>query len=426
MDARLYNAARVVKHKAKIFADFRADTTLSAVRKIERVHPIRDKRVLAMTFDDGPCSLDFDGRGKALTECILDILKEYGARATFDIIGTTEYNYPDACGTRGTPYFSGVHYDHYPCFGEDSLGGAVNNRALIQRMIDEGHELANHSFTHRIAGSRQMIYGKRIPLESLDSVVSDLTRLHTYMVQEFGYQLKLARPPHYVDRVTGGGSIYDAYYLMGYQYLAASFDGDGWKPQTTLVEEVSAMIDPLKSALKKDPNSLNGQIIFQKDGCNMNLRAPIIEALPAQLQLLQDYGYTVIPVSELLELSPTLDVMPSDFILPYIVDLISRKHVVCYRNNTFHPERRLTMRDALLMLAAPCDLTAGSAALSQVARCYGVTDVSGNGLLKSAERIGVSVDEQSLKDRAYVRRGEAISLISALVESRESDCEVLA
>lgn len=425
MVTSLYNTARAIKHKAKIFADFRADATLSAVRKIERVHPIRGKRVVAMTFDDGPCSLDFDSRGKALTACILDILKEYGARATFDIIGTTEYNYPDACGTQGTPYFSGVHYDHYPCFGEDSLGGAVNNRALIQRMIDEGHELANHSFTHRIAGSRQMIYGKRVPLESLDSVVSDLARLHTYMVQEFGYQMKLARPPHYVDRVTRGGSVYDAYSQMGYQYLAASFDGDGWRPQTTFAAEVSAMIDPLRSALKKDSNSLNGQIIFQKDGCNMNLRAPIVEALPIQLQLLQDYGYAIIPVSEILELSPTLDVMPSDPILPHIVDLISRKHAVCYRNNTFHPERRLTTQDVLLMLAAPYDLIGGSRVLSQVARRYGIGEVSGNGLLKAAEYTGVTVEERMLKDKSHVCRGDAISLISALVARRESDCEVL-
>ena len=68
---------------------------------------------------------------------------------------------------------------------------------------------------------------------------------------------------------------------MGYQYMAASFDGAGWlpsvheNPEEALKAEVSAMIEPMRRALEADPDFFCGQIIFQKDGCNMAKRTPI-------------------------------------------------------------------------------------------------------------------------------------------------------
>ena len=96
----LYNFARSINHKRKELIWQQNGKRLSSVRRIERVHPIAGKRVVAMTFDDGPCAKDFMGSGKGLTASILDTLAEYGARATFDIIGTTEGNYPDEVGEK--------------------------------------------------------------------------------------------------------------------------------------------------------------------------------------------------------------------------------------------------------------------------------------------------------------------------------------
>ena len=62
---------------------------------------------LALTFDDSP-------NGKT-TERLLDGLAARGARATFFIIG-------------------------------EQIGG---QDALLQRMADEGHQIGNHTFTHR-------------------------------------------------------------------------------------------------------------------------------------------------------------------------------------------------------------------------------------------------------------------------------------
>lgn len=65
-----------------------------------------DKKVVALTFDDGPYP--------KYTPQILDLLSQYQAKATFFVIGWRVKTYPD----------------------------------LIQREASEGHELGNHTFTH--------------------------------------------------------------------------------------------------------------------------------------------------------------------------------------------------------------------------------------------------------------------------------------
>ena len=61
---------------------------------------------LALTFDDGP--------DPEWTPQILDILKAKGVKATFFVIGANAESNPD----------------------------------LVQRIVAEGHEVGNHTFTH--------------------------------------------------------------------------------------------------------------------------------------------------------------------------------------------------------------------------------------------------------------------------------------
>lgn len=423
----LYNFARGINHKRKELLWQQNGKRLSAVRRIERVHPIEGKRVVAMTFDDGPCAKDFMGKGKGLTASILDILAEYGARATFDIIGTTEGNYPDEAGEPGSSAFGGIKFDHYPCFGEDLLAGAKNQRELVRRMIDEGHELASHTWQHRIFGRKRFLYGKRVPLRSMDEVLRDLRTLHAYIQDEFSYEIKLARPPHYVDAVTGGGSAYDAYRMMGYQYLSASFDGDGWRPGSSYEDEVEKMLAPMRRALAEDSDALNGQIIFQKDGCNMNLRTPVEDALPMQLKMLTELGYQVVPVSELLERSPFLDLSPESPAMPYVKELLRRGHIVGYQNNTFHGERALSKKEALLMLADADTVKAGGGDLiARTAARYPIKSVTGNALLDLAAAEGIEVDEAAFQDKPEVRREDAAALLAGLAQKHETEDGVMA
>ena len=284
-------------------------------RRIERVQTTR--RICAMTFDDGPMGLPaspdrFDGR--TLTDVLLDTLAQYGARGSFDVIGDTSANYPDEAGKLGSAAWGGVRFDHYPDIHCDEQGGAEHNDRLIRRMLAEGHQITNHGYRHIIFGKKPFVYGAREYLPGFDAAVEDLSRLHTLMQTRYGYTMTLARPPHYVDKMTGGFTSYDVYDHMGYQYMAASFDGAGWLPSTepdpeaALQAEIRAMVEPMRKALEKDPDFFCGQIIFQKDGYNMAKRTPVAFALGEQLALLQEYGYQVVPVGELaMLLTPKTD-----------------------------------------------------------------------------------------------------------------------
>ena len=80
-------------------------TTTAAVETTEG-YPEPDK-LIALTFDDGPSATTMAD--------VLDLLKEYDAKATFFIVG------------------------------RKIKASTIN---VLQRAVDEGHELANHSYNH--------------------------------------------------------------------------------------------------------------------------------------------------------------------------------------------------------------------------------------------------------------------------------------
>lgn len=95
-----------------------------------------------LTFDEG--------YENGYTSDILDTLKEKGVKATFF-----------------------VTYDY--------CKSAAN---LVERMIDEGHEVGNHSFTH-----------SSFPECSEREVKDEIMKLHDYVAEKFGYEMRFVRPP---------------------------------------------------------------------------------------------------------------------------------------------------------------------------------------------------------------------------------------
>ena len=423
----LYNMARKVNAGRKKYLKHKSGLLLSPVRRIEQVYPPVSNRYVAMTFDDGPNALHPDGHDKGLSEVLLDALSKYDAHATFDVIGSTAPNYPDDEGSPGNFTWSGVAFDHYPVFGRDELAGAKNQPELIRRMIANGHEIANHGSTHRLFGKMRSIYKSRHHFDTLAEVVEDLDDLHRYMKQEFNYEIKLGRPAHYIDNIPDGSSAYDAYRIMGYNYVAAGFDGAGWQPRENYQHEVNDMIKPMEAALAENPDALNGKIIFQKDGCNMALRTPVADALPIQLELLKKYNYKVVSVSKLLSVSAFEDLNPDSEAAAAAKILLDAGHVTGYKNNTFHPERNITADEIALMLCKPGllrqhrrmnqkDLFAAAAEATGLKRSNRST---GNLLLDLADNAGVAADEYLYKDKSTISRADAILLISKLVSASE-------
>ena len=330
---------------------------ISYTRRVERV--CTKERVVAMTFDDGPMDLpaspDRFG-GRCLTDVLLDTLSRHHAFGTFDIIGDTSANYPDEAGRNGEADWGGVKYDHYPDFGKDNLGGAEHNDRLIRRILDEGHQITNHGYRHVIFGKKPFVYGKRAYLGGVDEAVADLTKLHELMRDRYGYEMTMARPPHYVDKMDAGFTSYDVYDQMGYTYMAASFDGAGWlpihrgTPEESLNAEVDAMVEPLEKLLRDNPDALCGQIIFQKDGYNMARRTPVAFGLEKQLQLLEQYGYRVVTVEQLMTFSPFADVGKDDPDFEKLAAL-QKEHAIVFSDNRLRLDTPMAWGELSMLLA---------------------------------------------------------------------------
>ena len=74
---------------------------------------------------------------------------------------------------KGVPAVFFVTYDY-----------AKRNSELVQRMIDDGHVVGNHSYTH-----------PSMPTVSLSAASNEITALHDYISDTFNYTMTLFRPP---------------------------------------------------------------------------------------------------------------------------------------------------------------------------------------------------------------------------------------
>lgn len=323
---------------------------LSPVRRIASVNT--EERICAITFENGPvllppAPLSPDTCHKGVTEWILDILEEFHAKGTFFVVGDTSRNYPDTMGKLGTMSWFGHKYDHYPAIHQDQQGGVVHSTALVNRMISEGHEIGNHSFSHRLFGAGQS--GNREFYESFQEVEEDARLLHEYMRKKHNYTMKIARPPHNLNKIQGGFHAFDLYHKFGYQYIASSFDGAGVFPEKNYDSEVKQCYFSMAQLLGEDSDYFCGQIIKLPDGFNLSGRSPVVEGLRKQLALLQRYGYEIVTVSELLERSAFSDVGIEVKSAEIAKNLLKRDKCLVYRDNTLRLYQLLTLGELAMI-----------------------------------------------------------------------------
>lgn len=103
----------------------------------------KDEPVIYLTFD---CGYEY----KNNTMAILDALAEKNVKAVFFVTG----------------YY------------------AQNNPEIIRRMIAEGHTVGSHSTTH-----------PDMTTLSIDSLIPEITTVHQYVLEHYGYEMTLLRPP---------------------------------------------------------------------------------------------------------------------------------------------------------------------------------------------------------------------------------------
>lgn len=192
-----------------------------------------DRKVIALTFDDGP--------NPNYTPKILDLLKEYQARATFFVTGTQVKKYPQ----------------------------------IAKRQVLEGHELGNHTYGH-----------PKMSALGAQQIVKELIRTEQAIVAATGKQPpRLFRPPGgYLDPVLVTGAR-----QAGYTTVLWSFHQD---TQDWNRPGVSKIVNKVVHSARR------GDIVLLHDhGGN---RSQTVRALKRILPELQKRGYRFVTVSELL------------------------------------------------------------------------------------------------------------------------------
>lgn len=324
---------------------------LSPVRRIEGVAAPPEGRYVALAFEDGPTVASprpEASRGQAglgITEFILDVLGSYGGQATFCVVGSTAANYPDTAGAPGTWQWNGTAYDHFPEFGKDALAGVWSHPELVRRILAGKNELANHSWRHIITGPEAIGHRRRGHHAGFVTALDDFRELHERVLENFGCTMRLGRPPHGVDVVLptpGGGrtghDVYDVLEALCYDYLGQGVDGGGGGASSGSYDnDVERMVLGLQRGLEKNGKALSGAIVSLKDGYDFAGRSPVVSALPRVMQLFRNYGYKVVTVSSLLEMSPFADVGSGHPVFQAARERLGSGWWVAYRDNTVRP-----------------------------------------------------------------------------------------
>jgi len=183
---------------------------------------------IAMTFDDGPHPRN--------TPRLLDMLRARNIKATFFVVGNCVDLYPQ----------------------------------VVRRTVAEGHEIGNHTYTHRL-----------LTKCSDAEITSELTRCRDAVVRAANYQQRLLRPPYGSLSQRQREMVHTSF---GYPSILWSVDPLDWKrPGPSVV------------ASRILAGTTSGAIILSHD-----LHAPTIDAMPATLDGLLARGFQFVTVSQLL------------------------------------------------------------------------------------------------------------------------------
>ena len=207
------------------------------------------KKVIALTFDDGP-DVNY-------TPAILDILKEYKVPATFFVTGINAE-------------------DHIP---------------LVKRIYDEGHEIGNHTLLHP---NLELLSDNRVRLElrATGRLIEGIT----------GHATILFRPPYNTDaEPVNPVQIHPLWVAKSENYLTigSSIDPLDWQ------KGISADSIYARTLRQQDL----GNVLLLHDAGGM--RSETVKALPRIIEYFKKQGFKFVSISELMGRKRD-DVMPKE------------------------------------------------------------------------------------------------------------------
>lgn len=213
---------------------------------VERVSHIynSDYRRVFLTFDDGP--------SKSVTIPILDILKQNNVKATFFVLGSNAERYPE----------------------------------IVKRAYQEGHYIANHSFTHVYSN----IYS------SPQAVLDEYNRTETAIKNAIGDQTYNSRVFRFPGGTSGGKYANikaEAVNLLN-QNNVAHLDWNALTADAAGLDNVNDMMNYVETTM----GNKNSVVILMHD---IGTKKSTYELLPQLIQVLREKGYVFENIYDILK-----------------------------------------------------------------------------------------------------------------------------
>lgn len=196
-----------------------------------------NQKIVALTFDDGP--------HKKYTPEILNLLSKYQAKATFFIVGKN----------------------------------AEKNPEIISRMYEEGHEIANHTYSHPTKIKTEDLMDEiQMTSEVLFSITGEIPELFRPVEGQYTDEM--------INAIT----------KKGYKVVMWSWhlDTEDWRNPG-----VDKIVQTVTNGVK------NGNVVlFHDGGAN---RTQTVQALEKVLANLDTQGYKFVTINELLAIKNKVD-----------------------------------------------------------------------------------------------------------------------
>ncbi len=213
------------------------------VERVSHIYNSDYKRVF-LTFDDGP--------SKSVTIPILDILKQNNVKATFFVLGSNAERYPE----------------------------------IVKRAYQEGHYIANHSFTHVYSN----IYS------SPQAVLDEYNRTETAIKNAIGDQTYNSRVFRFPGGTSGGKYANikaEAVNLLN-QNNVAHLDWNALTADAAGLDNVNDMMNYVETTM----GNKNSVVILMHD---IGTKKSTYELLPQLIQALKEKGYVFENIYDILK-----------------------------------------------------------------------------------------------------------------------------
>ncbi len=209
---------------------------------------------IVLTFDDGP--------DPVWTPQVLDILKHEDVKAAFFIVGQNGQANPD----------------------------------IVKRIVAEGHEIGNHSFTHPNLGE--------VPRQVTDLELNATQRLIESLT---GHSTRLFRAPYFGDAEPRTPDEVDPTVQaqnLGYISVGLHLDPDDWKLKNDDGSPHTAdqMVDEILKQVAVITTEERGNIVLMHDSGGD--RSATVEALTKLIPELRKRGYEFTTIADLANMTP--------------------------------------------------------------------------------------------------------------------------